>query len=180
MTAEEVEETQAADTTETEPTEPTEKSDETSGIDNLEDAKKVIEKLRKEAASRRIKGKELEEKAQKWQEYVDSQKTELERALEKAATLEKQLESEKVERMRAKIVAETGLDPDLSELLVGSEKEMRKRAEQLVEKLGNKRANSDFYAGQRGRKAAPKAQTFNDFMMQLWKEADTKSSRTTL
>ena len=62
-----------------------------SSITSLEDALKVINDLRAENAAKRIKTKEVEEKATKWEEYVQSQKTELERLTESKTALEKQL-----------------------------------------------------------------------------------------
>jgi len=146
-------------------------------IDNLEEALKYIKRLRNEARNRRLKNKELEAMAQKWKEYEDSQKTELQRLQETAAELQNALEAERVERLRKEIVIETGLDPELAELLVGSEKEMRTTAKKLVEKTGANRKNSDFYAGQRGQKVTPKATSFNDFMMQMWNEVESKAKR---
>src|SRR5690554_2321244 len=87
-------------------------------IDNLEEALKYIKRLRNEARNRRLKNKELEAMAQKWKEYEDSQKTELQRLQETAAELQKALEAERVERLRKEIVIKTGLDPELAELLV--------------------------------------------------------------
>jgi hypothetical protein len=154
-----------------------EEDDDLPDISDIEEAKKYIKKLRTEARNRRLKNKDLEEQARKWKEYEDSQKTEFQRLQETAAQLQAALEAEKVERLRKDIVIETGLDPDLAELLVGSEKEMRAIAKRLVAKTSKKTA--DFYAGHRGRRVTPQVDTFSDFMKQLWNEADQKSSRTT-
>lgn len=134
-----------------------------------EDAKKLIKELRKEAASRRIKGKESEEKAAKWEEYVQSQKTELEKLQEENKLLRDTAEADKVEKLRNRIIAEFKLDPSDAEFLTGSEKEMKALAAKLAEKAGQgQTTTTDFYAGQRGGNVSPKADNLNDWFTQQW------------
>ncbi len=150
-------------------------------IDNalsLEDAQKVIKDLRREAAGRRVKGKELEEKANKWEEHVQSQKTELEKLTEENALLKQSLEVEKVEKLRASILAEYKLDASDAEFLKGSEAEMKALAAKLAEKAKNgATTTTDFYAGQRGGQVAPAAENLNDWFNQMWHDVEGKKSR---
>lgn len=132
------------------------KTETKSQIDNLEDALKVIDKLRNENASRRVsdkaKDQALADAAKKWQDYEDSQKTELQRLQEKAEQLENQLAKESHERLQMKVAAEYKLDPDLAEFVTGSdEEEMRSRAEKLAKRMTpEKLPTADLKAGDRG------------------------------
>ncbi len=145
---------------------------------SLEDALKVIKDLRREAAGRRVKGKELEEKASKWEEYVASQKTELEKLQEENALLKTTAEATKVEALRARIIAEFKLDPSDAEFLKGSETEMKALAAKLAEKAKNGASTTtDFYAGQRGGQVAPAAENLNDWFTKMWNDVEGKSSR---
>lgn len=149
-------------------------------IDNLDDAIKEIQKLRREAAGRRVKNKELEEAAHKWQEHLDSQKTELEKLTERANAAEKEAADMRAEALRAKILAEFSIDPDLSDLLVGeTEDELKAKAKKLSELKGKSSGKRpDFFAGQRGQAVAPAADDLNSWFKQLWKDVDSKSTRT--
>ena len=160
--------------------ETTETDEDTVDVSTLshEDALKALKKARNEAASRRIKNKEAEEKAAKWEEHVKSQMTELERVSAENADLKSKLATKEVETLRNKIVAEAGIDPELAVFLTGTEKEMKAQAAKLAEKAGKANGTApDFYAGQRGNKVTPKAETLNDVFAQMWKEVDSHSGR---
>lgn len=143
-----------------------------------EDALKALKKARNEAASRRIKGKELEEKAAKWEEHVKSQMSELELAKAENEELKSKLGAKTVESLRIKVATEAGLDLELAEFLTGSEKEMKAQAAKLLEKGGKAKGNiPDFYAGQRGGKVNPKAETLNEYFAQMWRDSEATSSK---
>lgn len=76
----------------------------------------VGERLRRESA-KYADYEDLKEKAQKFDEYTESQKTELEKANEKTASLEAELTSLKraneVREMREKVAKEKGVPVDL-------------------------------------------------------------------
>lgn len=129
------------------------------GLPDDHPAMKELAKVRREAASRREQrnqlSSELEEKAKKWEEYENSQKTEIQLAKEKAATLESQLQELRDKDHRRElakdIMKEFELDADLQEVLVGDEDQMRAIAEKLAKKLKDKKPSSgDFLGGSRG------------------------------
>lgn len=148
-----------------------------STITTLEEALKELKKVRTEAASRRVKGKEAEEKAKLWEDHVNSQKSELERLTDENTKLRKDVDDEKVKTLKATIVAEFGLSKEDAELLTGSEKEMKALAARLANASGNAGGKPDFYAGQRGKGPAPKPANLNEWFNQLWKETEENSTK---
>lgn len=154
----------------------TEETTET-GITTLEDALKALEKVRKEAGSRRIKNKELEEKAAKYDEFVQSQKTELERLTEGKSKAEAEVAELRERNLRNEVVLKTDLDPELAGLLHGTLDEMEATAKLLVAKGGKrdpgtpKQGVTDFFAGQRGKRVAPAAETLDEYFIKMWKES---------
>lgn len=145
------------DTTEVQETPEDESAEEArSKIDDLETARKEIDKLRRENAKRRVEGneyKKLAEDASKWQEHLESQKSEMERLVEAKATLEEEVRQTRRALMQRDLVAELGLDPDLAEFITGDdEDEMRAKAEKLASKGALKKTSgpTDLKAGDRG------------------------------
>lgn len=155
----------------------------TSSITSLDDALKVIEDLRSENAAKRVKAKEVEEKAAKWEEYVQSQKTELERLTESKTALEKQLAELQANQLRDLIAKEVGVPEELIEFLTGSDEQtLRANAKKLasVKPQGSTTtAKTDFFAGQRGTPVSAKPEGLNEFFKQMWKDADKNSGKTT-
>lgn len=154
-----------------------------SSITSLEDALKVINDLRAENAAKRVKTKEVEEKASKWEEYVQSQKTELERLTESKTALEKQLADLQANQLRDLIAKEVGVPEELIEFLTGSDEQtLRANAKKLAsvksgsENAGTKR--TDFFAGQRGTPVNKPAEGLNEFFKKMWKDSE-ENSRTT-
>lgn len=146
------------------------------GIKTLEDALEALKKVRAEAARRRVSEKELKEKATKYDEYVQSQKTELERLTEDKAALEKEAKALKEKDLRSTVASKHDLDPDLIGLLVGSEEEMETTAKLLVAKGGKRSAgtNTDFYAGQRGTPVqTTPANTTQEWFEKMWDESNS-------
>lgn len=122
----------------------------------LEDALAELKKVRSEAAQRRIKNRDLEEKAEKWKQYEDSQKTELQRLQDSLAEKDNKLAAYQLSELRNSVVKEFGLELDDAELLTGTdEASIRRMAEKLKARLGAVKpvAESrpvDLLAGNRG------------------------------
>lgn len=122
---------------------------------SYEELEAELRNVRNEAASRRITNRELEQQAQKWKEYEDSQKTELQKLQEAVAERDTQLSTYQLKEKKFDIIDEFGLDKDDLELLTGSdEPTIRKQAEKLKARLGNSQQNNsrpaDLLAGNRG------------------------------
>lgn len=93
-----------------------------------------IEKLRKENAQRRVESKELKARAQKWDEYELSQKTELEKAQDTAAKLQQELESRILENTQLTLAAAYEIKADDIPLLgTGTAEEMEVKAKRIQE-----------------------------------------------
>ena len=93
---------------------------------------KELAKVRREAAESRVKKKDLEDKAQKWEQHMDSQKTELEKLQDANKTLSEALRVSKLEATASALVQEYGLPTSYAAAIQGnSEEEMRNIAEVL-------------------------------------------------
>src|SRR5690606_3995938 len=103
--------------------------------DDPEILKREIAKLRRENAAKRTKNREVEEAAKKWQEYVDSQKTEMEKLQDQLSALREENLRFKLEREQNRLAREYGVDPDLVEFIVGADlDEMEEKAKKLAAK----------------------------------------------
>lgn len=99
-----------------------------------EDMKAEIKKLREENAKRRVESKELQARAQKWDEYEQSQKTELEKAQDERLKLEQELAQTKIENTQLSLAAAYGIKADDINLLgTGTAEEMETRAKRIQE-----------------------------------------------
>lgn len=79
---------------------------------------------------------QLRQAAQKYGEFEDSQKSEVQKAQERAQTFEQQLADERSQNARLLAAATHGIPPDLIELLgSGTAEEINARAEALAERL---------------------------------------------
>lgn len=79
---------------------------------------------------------QLRQAAEKYREFEDSQKTELERATQRATGLEQQLADMQSANARLLAAATHNIPPDLIELLgAGTDEEINARAEALAERL---------------------------------------------
>lgn len=136
---------------------------------------KEIVKLRRENGKRRIKNKEIEEAAANWQTHLDAQKSEMDKLIEANALLKTQVDEFNLDKMRQSVAKEYGLDPDLADLLVGSdEDEMKDRAERLATKLqalAKKPTAADLGAG-RDRGKPVKTKSTNEWFGELMKGND--------
>ena len=114
-----------------------------------------LRKVRNEAAQRRITNRELEENAQRWKQYEDSQKTELQKLQDDLAEKDKKLSTYQLQETRSDVAKEFGLDSEDADLLTGSdEATIRKQAERLKARLGTTKTETprpaDLLAGNRG------------------------------
>lgn len=101
-----------------------------------EAARKEIEKLRKEAAGWRTKYRDAEPQLTEYQKYLDSQKTELQKAQESAQQFKQELLETRTTNARLMAAATHNLPPELIDLLgTGTEEEIDARAKLLAEKL---------------------------------------------
>lgn len=147
-------------------------------LDDLtpEELKAYVRELRSENAKTRTEKNELKTAAEKWAEFEESQKTELQKAQEKAAKLEADLTVAQRERLQNKVGREAGVDPDLWDRIKGdSEDEMLEDAQKLAGKAPAKSVlgttATDVFAGKRGEPigsgpADPKA-TADHYLAQL-------------
>jgi hypothetical protein len=150
----------------------------------LEDLEKdelvaYAKKLRREAASKRVKNSELEKAAEKWKEYEESQKTELQKLTERTTKAEDDAKKAAKDALRERVLRKFKIDEELEDLLVGeTEEELTAKAEKLasVKGKGEKKA-PDFFAGQRGKAVEEKAENLNDFFLQMWKDADAATQK---
>lgn len=125
-------------------------STEGSSITSLEDALKELERVRKEAASRRVLSKEQEKQLQDYEAWKLSQMTEIEKAQAKIQSLE----AKATEYDKLSAAKDAGLDLDLAGFVTGTtSEEMLASAKVLAEKLkGSTPApnTANVFAGRRG------------------------------
>lgn len=119
-----------------------------------------LTKVRKEAADRRIKLRDAEAKAAKWNEYEESQKSELQKLQEAVAERDKKLAEKDNEVLRAKIARENNVSDEDLDLLVGDEENMVR----LAKRLGKAKEDTnpaDLLAGNRGKPVGSSGNTFS-------------------
>lgn len=131
-----------------------------------------LRSVRNEAASRRIANRELEEKAKQWEEYQDSQKTELEKLQERLNKQDQDLAGYRMNDLKTSVAKEFGLDSEDAELLTGSdEATIRKQAEKLKARLEKTETSTsrpaDLLAGNRGEPIGGNTQSFDNFIRGL-------------
>lgn len=154
----------------------------TSGEENklsYEDLQAELKRVRQEAASRRIANRELEEKAKRWEEYEESQKTELQKLQEALAQKEKDLANYALEKEKRSLIKEFELEDDDLDLLTGADVEAnRKIAEKLKAKNDKIKAQNagsnrpaDLLAGNRGTPVGSTSNDFNDTLASLFGRA---------
>lgn len=126
-----------------------------------------IKKVRQEAAQRRITNRDLEEKAKKWSEYEESQKTELQKLQDQLAERDKIAAEAKLEAAKIRIAKKHNVPDDDIDLLVGDEDSMERLAARLGKKedAGSSSAPSDLLAGNRGK---PVGSNGGNFSMDDW------------
>jgi hypothetical protein len=98
-------------------------------LETIEDYKKALEKTRKESANRRVKIRELEPLANKAREIEEGEKTELQKANERAEAAERRDAEREENYARLDIAVKLGIDPDNIDLIgSGSREEMESKA----------------------------------------------------
>lgn len=113
----------------------------TAAPENTDDANQTfdaeyVRKLRQESAKYRTQNKDLADKAAKYDEYVQSQKSEQERMAEALASAQQERDSIRVEMLRMKVASTKQLPPSLVDRLRGeTEEEMLADADSLLEGL---------------------------------------------
>lgn len=96
-----------------------------------------LAKVRKEAAGWRTKLREIEPKAKAYDEHQDSQKTEIERATERASQLEADLQARTNELNILRAAAKHGVREEDYDLLgSGTPEELEARAERIASMYG--------------------------------------------
>lgn len=101
-----------------------------------EAARKEIEKLRRESAGYRTKLREAEPQLTKYQEYLDSQKSEAQKLADAKAAAESKLAEVMSANARLMAAATHNIPADLIDLLgTGTDEEINTRAHLLAEKL---------------------------------------------
>lgn len=104
-------------------------------------------------ARERARAQHLEEKSRKYDEVVESRKSELEKAAERIVGAEKDRDSAKLEALRLRVAASKGLTERQAERLRGSNKEeLEADADELLDEF----ATSDDGKGGKGPKRQPK------------------------
>lgn len=122
-----------------EPPEPQEPPSSSGSPDEPKFDEEYVKKLRQEAAGYRTQLKE----------YQDREKTDTQKATERAEAAEKALAEREAKLLRFEVAAAKGLDPDWAPRLSGSTKEeLEADADKLLKKVGPDRPNFD--GGTRG------------------------------
>jgi hypothetical protein len=122
-----------------------------------------LKKVRSEAASRRIALREQEEKAKKWEQFEESQKTELQKLQDAVAERDKRLADKELEVTRSKIARQFNVADDDLDLLVGDEENMKRLAERIGKPQGTEAPKRpvDLLAGNRGSAVTGKSSAFS-------------------
>lgn len=136
---------------------------ETEGQSTLthEQALAELSKVRKEAADRRIKLREAEEKAKKWEDFEESQKTELQKLQDSVAERDRKLAEKELEITRSRIAREFSVADEDLDLLVGDEDNMKRLAQRLGKPEGTPPKPADLLAGNRGTPLGGSSNTFS-------------------
>lgn len=137
--------------------------------DDPEVLRREIQKLRRENAAKRTKNKEVEEAAQKWQEHLESQKTETQKMQEQLEGLRQENEKLQKHQQRNDVAKEYGVDDDLVEFINGADlDEMKEQAEKLAAKTSAKKKRSgsasELHAG---KTSAPPKQTGSSWLKDI-------------
>lgn len=144
-----------------------------------EDALKELAKVRKEAAAKRVANKELSDKAAKYDEYLKSQMTEIQRKDAEIAELKEKNVELSVGSVREKVALKYGLDAETAQLFLGDlvdEDKLEERASAIA-KLAPKdeKQKGKSFAGRRGSAVQPTSEeppSFGSFLKGALDELD--------
>ena len=132
-------------------TEDTSSADDVTAVDDSDDGefdrKQAMDKIHKsnrEAQSLRKQLREAQEKAAKYDEYESSQKTELQRAIERAEAAEKSATEFKQSKLRMDVALAKGLDAAQAKRLVGeTQEDLEADADELLTAFGKSDSSDD-------------------------------------
>lgn len=144
-------------------------------VDDLPlEAQRIIRDLRKENAKHRTDKQAVKSELDEYKAWKDSQKTELQKAQDRAKELEAELNSTKLTTRQIAAAKKAGLDLDLADRVRGaSDDEMLEDAKNLAQLFGGERKGSNGgrqVAGTQGKGAVGTGKTssnggwFEDFM----------------
>jgi|SRR5690606_8356152 len=137
--------------------EATEADDNLSDERSVEELKAELKKVRREAASRRVANNQKEAELAEFRKWKESQKTELQKAQERAAELEKLVADYEKRDMQLAAAKAAKLDLDLADRIRGNTpEEMLEDAKKLAEKAGKRSSIIDPFAGRGGAVRPPK------------------------
>lgn len=140
----------------------TDNEDNSSSSLTHEQALAELSKVRKEAADRRIKLRDAEEKAKKWEEFEESQKSELQKLQDSVAERDRKLAEKELEITRSRIAREFDVAEEDLDLLVGDEDNMKRLAKRLGKPTdGSPPKPADLLAGNRGKPLGGSSNTFS-------------------
>jgi len=104
---------------------------------SVEDLKRELAKTRKEAASRRVQGKDVASQLAELKALKERDMTELQKAQARTAELEEIVARESKTKLQRKVARAVGLSVDLSDRILGeSEADMLEDAKHLLAKTG--------------------------------------------
>lgn len=160
------------DSTVVEGQEPEGNTDEFKVDDLPPEAQKMIRDLRKENAKHRTEKQAVKDELAEYNAWKDSQKTELQKAADRATKAEKELADARLEKRQITAAKKAGLDLDLAERVRGeSDEAMLEDAKALAllfhgEKKNSKTTARDFSGGTAGK--GPVTQKGNSDAGQVW------------
>lgn len=141
--------------------------EEPNDLNTVEGLKAELAKVRREAAARRVANKDKDKELEEFQKWKESQKSELEKALDRAKAAEAKAAKADKEKLQRRVAKEAGLDPDLADRLIGdTEDELLEDAKALAAKYRVSGTNLTA-AGRRGQPVTSgktASMTFNDFI----------------
>lgn len=132
-----------------------------------------VAKLRKEAAKYRTEAKANAEAAQKLAELEEANKSEVQKAADRAAEAERLAEQARAEALRWRVAAKHGISDEDAELfLTGTDEEtLTKQAERLTERVADRKKNGNVVPKE-GSTSQPKDDELRAFTRQLFAGAE--------
>lgn len=134
--------------------------------------KEELARVRRESAGRRIELRDLKSKAEEWDKYQESLKTEQQKLQERAEAAEKEIQNLRITSKRESALKDAGLDADLIEFVTGSDDDtIKSQVEKLKTKFGSSAAHPatqipDLLAGTRGKPVGSSGPSFDDLIRQ--------------
>jgi len=138
----------------------------------VDDYKKIVSKLRKEAGSRRLANKDLDAKLEEYEKWKLSQMSEVDRVKSEKEAVERELAGYRREKLQTVVAAKVGLDEEYADLIVGdSEDEMITHAKSLKARLKPSANQSVMRPGARGKPVGGESYESKDaWFADLWRK----------